>query len=151
MKRIIILLIATSALLSGCMSYPLAQRQIDTVVYDYRPFENQGFLITPTMYTGQYKSVGEIEVRVFPADVIGKSKQVYDGAANSYYTTSIIEKEKIESNELLQIIVNKAKDLGADALVNFKGVKVYNSYYNGSVLIRTFSYYELSGFAIKRQ
>ena len=150
MKRIIYLLIATAALLSGCKSYPLAQRQIDTVVYDYRPFENEGFLITPTMYAGQYKSVGEIEVRVFPADVIAKSKQMYDGVANAYYTTSFIDKEEIESSELLQIIVNKAKDLGADALVNFKGIKVYNSYYNGTVLIRTFSYYELSGFAIRR-
>lgn len=42
---------------------------ITTVFIDYRPFSQEGFLVTPDPYFGKYESLGEILIS-YPANMV---------------------------------------------------------------------------------
>lgn len=121
--------------------------------YDYSEFAKSGFLISPDPYQGEFEPCGEISIDIYPAKIIKKGKDKFNPAMNTYESNSYLTEEDISSQELLKIIVEKAKDSGADALTNFRAKAIKDSYYNATIhqYIEYFSHYELTGFAIKRK
>lgn len=152
MKKVLFIVLLSNLLISCSIGTPLAERKIDTVFYDYRPFAKQGFLITPNPYTQSFTPIGEIFIKIIPADIPVKGEVKYDIVTNGYVTNITTTKEEIYAEDLLNIIVEEAKKQGADALANFTVNKVSESYYNPTYkrVITYFAYYQLSGFAIKR-
>lgn len=56
--------------------------QITTVLMDYRPYSQEGFLVTPNPYYGEYESLGEILIS-YPAYMVNASQ-------NNFKVTSSI-------------------------------------------------------------
>jgi len=133
----------------------LAQRQVNVFYSDYSKYAKEGFMITPDMYTGKYEACGEISIDVFPGELLkeevdkrDEKEAIYSPSTNKY-----IVKENISNDELIKMAVDKAKEVGANALVNFKCLNVSYTYYSTTLnmVVTSFSHFEVSGFAIKRQ
>lgn len=112
-------------------SRQLAQRQVNVFYSDYSKYAKEGFMITPDMYTGNYEACGELSIEVYPGESL--QKETNTGDRESVYEQSTFQyvvKEKVSGEELLKMAVDKAKEVGANALVNFKCVVVNSSYYS---------------------
>ena len=149
MKRVVFsTVIAVVSFFSAC-SPKLTKRETYPYVFDFREYTQSGFFLSPSPYVGTFDPVGEIIIYVLPAKV--KNTEIHDyeigtlfgkPKAGSEFKTTIIS-EKISKDELLTILVEEAKSLGADGIVNL-------SISDGTRIIEGKSYYILSGFAIKR-
>lgn len=133
-----------------------SKRIVNTFYFDYSDYSKEGFLISPDNYVGEFESCGELLVTVIPAKQLTKTtpnstlnSNLYEYAQNM----PVLVNEQLTSKDLLKIIVDKAKERGGNALVNFKCIPTTNSYYDPVLkrFITDFSHYELSGFVIKRK
>ncbi len=108
--------------------------------------DKQGFLISPSPYTYDFESVGEINIIVTPALKQG-GKVVWGETTNTglYY-------ENISTDELVEMAVKEAKSKGADALVNFsitlEDIRAVDSFKGG--VAPGYRYY-VKGYCIKRK
>lgn len=121
-------------------------RIVLTSFADYTKYTEEGFLISPTNYTADFESIGELHIEVKPALIVRRQAPTYeDGLKKTIYTY-----EEIEFSELVDMAVNQAKEKGADAIVNFSINSVDNSIHsdNGVIYGRT---YFIKGFCIKRK
>ena len=169
MKKIFFLIISVFAITACSPKLISTDREIIVSYFDFREYTNEGFFISPNMYTGEHESIGELAISIFPAEkIVGEmanDPESRSGIADIgvFYNSKpkrelakikkvnkYLEKEKISDNELLKIIVDEAKKNGADALVNFSSKNIYKTVTVNKAQIEIFSHYELSGFAIKR-
>lgn len=140
--------------LSGCSpKLTPTPRVIEEMYFDYAPFARTGFLISPDPYPSEFEACGEILIKVQPAKIIKKGKQVYDAVNGSYFSNDYLASEDIAPEIMLKMAVDNAKKVGANALVNFKCIAKYDSYYSTVLVsyVNILSHYEISGFAIKRK
>jgi len=117
------------------------QRVVDATVLDFRRYNEAGFFISSTPYVGLYDPLGQIEITVLPAKSVKTvsvepEKNRYSSATAR--TEYVYENEEITTDELLDIIVGKAKELGANGIVSVRRVE-------------RDSYYYISGLAILRK
>lgn len=120
MKKAIIILIAVLSLAS-CASIKPASRIVSTAFVDFRKFTESGFMITPNEYYGEHETIGEIRMEVVPAMVETYpelKKNNKDGMPKP-----VVGIELLTFQEVAGLAVERAKLLGADAIVNFKLVK----------------------------
>ena len=133
MKKLVFVVALMAALVS-CAPKELA-RKTNLYVSDVSKYEKDGFLISPFDYSGQYYSVAFLEVVILPGQKYVETKNYYNNDINDY---KVLLVEPVTYDMLLDTLVNKAKILGADALIG-----------------TTFNYdiygYKASGFAIKRK
>ena len=73
---------------------------------------------------------------------------IYGGGGIS---ASRVYRETITSEELLEIAVSKALELGADGISNFEAKVIYNTTYTKYGTTQTLSHYEIKGLCIDRQ
>ncbi|WP_417589401.1 hypothetical protein [Owenweeksia hongkongensis] len=128
-------------ILTSCVSVPKPKERLgrtDFYSLDFREYSEAGFLITPYPPNNKYQSKGLIEVHLKPK-VLSISKATYYGNENQEYTNptdgakyelkafrAIDEVvyyyavEIIDANQAVKEIYLKAKEYGADAIVNFK-------------------------------
>ena len=66
-------------------------------------------------------------------------------------SASRVYRETITSEELLEIAVSKALELGADGISNFEAKVIYNTTYTKYGTTQTLSHYEIKGLCIDRQ
>lgn len=163
MKNLIILSLS-SFLCFGCSTKLIpTERKVYTYVFDFRDYNKEGFFISTTPYIGLYDPLGEINIHVYPAkEVVEKGgvfteieigvlfgkpqkQDVYEPKTEKLIT------EIISTDELLRIIVDEAKKLGADGLVNASIKDESYSYFVDGNIRTEFLYYKLSGLAIKRK
>ena len=116
--------------------------------FDFRPYSEKGFLITPYAYDGNYQAIGLLTYSVTP----GAKKEI-QGTARNMSGKSVPEYKWIV-NEILPAhaidgIYRECVNMGADALVDFKITNISADYTTNPPL--RVSGYEISGFAIKRQ
>lgn len=114
MKRIAII-IAAIAVLAGCAVVKPMPQTTAVVFSDYRPYAEEGFLISPNPYTYDFESVGEIYIVTIPA-IVEKKAPRYPGSNN---VTLTLAYDEIDRSELVATAVKEAKAKGADAIVNF--------------------------------
>lgn len=154
MKKLLFVL-ASAVLLASCGSVSQIEerdRGVYVMFQDFRPFEEQGFLLTPNMFSGEYSSCGLLEIHVFPAKKVDKTSGGTNKYGNYVIGSSTVKTEEISSEELISIAVEKAKSLGADAICNFKCGAKYSTYTDSQgYRHEDFSHYEISGFCIKRK
>lgn len=145
MKRIMILT-AAAMVLTSCgalfMPYEPQQRMELASFLDFRPYTSAGFFISPDAYTGEYEPIGQLYLIVMPEEKeISESKRSkYD---EPHYMNGILYGyEFIPYADLLDKVVAKAMEMGADGIADFK---LKRSAAGGSVL------YEVEGLCIKRK
>lgn len=125
----------------GCFYGIETQKSMEVNGYDFTKYSKIGFLFTPEKYLGNYESVGLIEVKLYPEV---KAEKTYDEHKHKFDYWKV---EKILPSEVIDSIYVVCKNMGANALMNFKIDKT-DLVSNGAIY-----YYgiKVSGFGIKRQ
>ena len=118
----------------------------ESLVFEFQGFSKRGFMITPEKYLGEYESIGIIDISIYPAAArqtkIPKEQDIIEGEyAQGYWLIA-----KINPQEVVRIIYNKANDMGADAVINFKVTSIQKQV-AGELDLNGVN---VSGFAIKR-
>jgi len=154
MKKVVIIIVLAT-LVSSCAPklYP-SKREVITVVLDYRKYNDDGFFISSTPFIGAYEPLGDIKIVVFPGKYfvykdVNIQKNTQGDVDLPFRKT--LEVEKIQFDELLEIMVNEAKKLGADGLANMTIREESHTYTVDNVVKTEILYYNLSGLAIKRK
>lgn len=149
-----LLILASAVLLASCGNISQIpqiedkERKVYVMFQDFRPFEEQGFLITPNTYTGEYSACGLLAIYVTPERKVTYNRT--PGQTNNYgnyevgYTTVTVDTEEISSQEIISIAVEKAKELGADVISNFSYSVEYGA--EDAIIL-----YKVSGFCVKRK
>lgn len=117
MKKILFLILA-SVLLTGCNKIMYTE---SVYIVDYREYIKDGFIISPTVTGFNYQPISNIEV-VFNSGELRKGENDdnlqpvlpfigYTGKSNKYAPTS---------KRMMDKIVNEAKQMGANGLIDFK-------------------------------
>ncbi|MPM33639.1 hypothetical protein SDC9_80216 [bioreactor metagenome] len=154
MKKLILIIPLFIILFSSCSNKLIpTERKVFEGYFDYSKYAAEGFLISPNSYVGTFEPCGELQMVIFPAEKIVKGKTVYSSSDNSYSQEESLVTENIDYDELLKLIVDKAKLKGGNALVNIRFRNVYNNYYSEAlkVYVKSFLCYEIEGFVIKRK
>lgn len=101
-------------LLVGCASNrEFIEGSFDVRGLDFRDYADRGFLITPESYEGEYLSLGQLHVTMFP--------RARKGAAARQHGTYVPGNwyvERISSQQLIDSLYTVASGWGADAIVN---------------------------------
>lgn len=157
-----LLIIIVLGLITSCIS-PRELKNISEkrnfYAIDFREYSKNGFLITPEKYIGDYQSIGIVRFEVYP----GASYTVVERKVNpnynpnttgpnssKYYDVKEWIVRKISMQDALDGIFEKCKEMGADALVNFKmdyDAVPYDGISNPVVI----NGYIITGYAIKRK
>lgn len=155
MKKFILIIPLFIVLLSSCSTTKKLvprERIIHTFYFDFSQYAKEGFLISPNSYVGEFESCGVLELEVIPEKKVTKGKTVYSSSDNSYTQEEYLIEEKITGEELLKLIVEKAKLKGGNAIVNFKMSSTsYDTYSPEAQDILTTKFYSVEGFVIKRK
>lgn len=117
MRKILFLMLA-SVLLAGCNKIMYTE---SVYIVDYREYIKDGFIISPTVTGFNYQPISNLEV-VFSAGELRKDEKGdnlqpvvpykgYTGKTKKYAPTS---------KRMMDKIVNEAKQLGANGLIDFK-------------------------------
>jgi len=109
----------------------------DTLFFDFRPYTNQGFLFTPSAYSGEYEAIGLVRFVMWPEAF---RERVRSTRIYAWRT------ESIRSEEAIEHAYRQALEIGADALIHFD-IRAVNRTEHGASL----NGIEVSGFAIKRR
>lgn len=129
--------------------------RIMSSVLDYRPYTDNGFFISPNQYPGEHQPLGEISITVVPgtkdADKKPKEMKFSDGI---YDTKKPVKQGKssekpITPESLLELCVQKAMDMGANGISNFKCEVIYNVAKSRYGTISFIDHYEVYGLGIK--
>jgi hypothetical protein len=131
-------------------------RYVHFSVFNFTPFTEQGFLFTPEKYVSDYQSIGMMTCVVVPEEeLIVTPKDIPKNKLDDIYFSVESENnmiwfsEELKPDEVLQMIYEKCKKMGANAFVNFEYQNVYMPSRIPTTTRET-NYHVVSGFAIKR-
>lgn len=170
MKKIFLILAAAMAV-TAC-SAPMINltlgRQSSLYYIDYSKYAQEGFLILPYPYQGEFDALGELAMEVNPAVAVSgdgwhRSKSHnYMSPVNSFFRDTpyfradttlssftprlAVPLEKNMPDDLVRMAVDEARSLGADAIVNFR-----IEYFDDGVGPDDREGYIVSGFLIRRR
>ncbi len=147
MKKILRLTLAIILIFGGCTSIEYIPAYELALGLDLRPYAEENFLITPYEYLGKYTSIAVIDYKIMPeATLITTEKMTSSGVV----TTSTWQVDTVMSAEALNKIFIMCKDMGANALVDFKIFEASDNYSNikKPVIVAGI---RISGLAIKRE
>jgi hypothetical protein len=113
-------------------------------VYDFRKYTDEGFLFTTEKYLGDYESVGLISIEIIPEL---KKTEGYFAPGQTYGGISLWNYIPVRTQEVLDSVYSKAKNMGADAVINLD-VELYNVFLYSNTYVPAI---RVSGFAIKRK
>ena len=122
-------------LLFGCAPYIISPESSYFAI-DFTKYSKEGFLFTTEKYLGDYESIGLVEYVLVP------------GARKSDLGYQV---DDIRLSQAIDSLYYLAKDMGADAIVNFDAKSIqreYSFFSEGRIILNG---YELGGFAIKRK
>jgi uncharacterized protein YbjQ (UPF0145 family) len=150
----ILLILLTIILFSGCTP-KLVQWETDYIIdgYDFRKYTEEGFLFTPNAYSDDYKSIALINILFVPEIDNIQGNPFNKPIENSerrviWYYSDYYYVEESNPKIMVQNIYELAKDLGGDAVTNFKISTHYLSNgKNGEYEIETL---KVTGFVIDR-
>lgn len=134
MKKILLslLFVATMTSCSVLPKYPYVQ---NAVVLDYSEYTNKGFFMTEANSVSfGYKALGSVSAKVQSGyEVIGETirKAVKDdiyGNSEDKRKVKYGKYKRAYSDDALKVLYEKAKEIGANGLINIKISYVTNSY-----------------------
>lgn len=138
MKKIV--LVIAAVLFVSCSTYSPLQKATYATFLDYRPYNSEGFFLSPDPYSGDCEYLGELFIEVLPEQVVIKNGayDLYDAIA--FYNGKWYGFERLSYAEILQTAVVRAASMGANGITSLKIEK-----HNGS---RPF--YTVTGLCIKK-
>lgn len=145
MKKIIIGIITTLGIIScGMTKQTTYDRIVLSSFVNYQQYEDEGFLITPFEYSSDYEAIGELEILIIPAKLELQGERKVNFESKTAGSTSVyLAQEEISKQEMTDIAVVKAKELGANAIAGYRIEKAYSN--------NNDAYYIISGFCIQRK
>jgi len=141
MQRIIILYFL---FLLSCKSVNQVSSITEYIVIDLRRYTEQDFLITTEKFNENYEAIGLLELSVFPGATRLRNGQVLP---ENTYKQGFWAVEKLSTEEAIDEIYNRAKEMGADAIMNFELTTVKKTI----AIDLQLSGFKMKGFAIKRE
>jgi len=141
MQRIIILYFL---FLLSCKSVNQVSSITEYIVIDLRRYTEQDFLITTEKFNENYEAIGLLELSVFPGATRLRNGQTLP---ENTYKQGFWAVEKLSTEEAIDEIYNRAKEMGADAIMNFELTTVKKTI----AIDLQLSGFKMKGFAIKRE
>lgn len=92
----------------------------ETYFTDFRPFAEKGFLMTTQPITDKYTSIGEVSFQCKAGYDPEKRKKAVTGDEMYYTPTAKIPPKQCDVNDVLNQIYIKAKELGANGIVQLR-------------------------------
>jgi hypothetical protein len=140
-------LVLVAALVAACSGPEVYKKSMEVAGYDFTEYTDQGFLITPESYQGEYQSIGVLSVTVWPRverrpvedDTLAQPG--VDSPAQEWFVT-----EDVDPQEVVDSLYVEARSMGADAIMNFRTEPVREDLDNGP----TRAGVRARGFAIDR-
>lgn len=117
MKRIILFAVAV-ACIAGCSVMKPTPRIESAYLMDFRPYSSADFFLSPDPYNGDFEPIGEIRIEISPALMKPVSGSQYEDSVYSQGKSVI--PEVVPMKDLLEAIVSKALDLGANGIANLE-------------------------------
>lgn len=148
------LIVLGALALQGCAMYP---KYSETVYFaDYRPYTAEGFTISPSSSGFTYESIGSLEIVFVPGTVKRNSntlekelqsgdKAWYELSDGDYGVTIYTPSYDL----MVEKMVRKAKEMGADALLNFRILPQIEMVRSGGAFYEHTKACVASGFAVK--
>lgn len=138
-------------LLSGCgyRHYKVEAQEDTSIIYLFQ-FANEGFLVTPNEYRGEYLSLGMITIERYPEARFSRailSSPGREAQQHGWYWFS----EEIQGTEAVEKAYQIARDLGADALVNVKIERMIKKVIGDHTTLGQIEGLKLTALAIKRK
>jgi hypothetical protein len=149
--------VLVALILAGCaqgdfVRYPGYE---STVAFDFSPYAEKGFLFTPQGYNGDYESVGQITMTIWPEVNERANLGIAEDRASesdSTYADGVFVVEELTTDAPIRNAYEEARDMGADAIVNFDVTPMNRTISAGrSDGEVTIVGYEVRGFAINRK
>lgn len=142
------LIIALALCATSCATFKPQQRSYTISFLDYRPYTSEGFFISPDPYTGEFETLGELYLEIFPEqkEIDIKHKDNYDRVV--YWGTQAYGFERINHAELLEMAVKRALSVGANGIANIRITKETGTTINASVASASIVY-KIEGLCIK--
>jgi hypothetical protein len=137
---------AISIYLAGCCGIGLSKSMV-IYTYDFTKYSRAGFLFTPEKYSGNYESVGIIEINMYPQikkEVFNKYEDSYNLHEEEAIPYTVI---RISTNQVIDSLYSACKNMGADGLTD---LKIENTEQVSNETI-TYCGIKASGLAIKRK
>jgi len=133
-------------LLIGCSAISDIPSYTEVYTIDFSKYSNDNFLITPEGYEKEYSSIGMIDISLFPHARKLPYEQITPEIKSIYNVQGTWVTEKLNTEDIIEIVYNKTKEMGADAVIRFKIETITNKYidFNHNGL-------RVTGFAIKRK
>jgi len=140
-------LVLAVTLVAACSGPEVYKKSMEVAGYDFTEYTEQGFLITPESYQGEYQSIGVLSVAVWPRverrpvedDTLAQPGA--DSPAQEWFVT-----EAVDPQEVVDSLYVEAQSMGADAIMNFRAEPVREDLVNGP----TRTGVRARGFAIDR-
>jgi hypothetical protein len=150
---LMVTLLLVSCLLISCSGPPgPLEKEVRTQTLDFSPYSEQGFLITPSEYGGEFEAVGFMEVELEPSartiktDEQGNPQDLRPGELHvETRKHSDIAYEPPSLREAVDSMHMRARRMGADAIINFSRETYPVSYW-----VSELPAVRVSGFAINR-
>ena len=139
------IILAVVISMTGCAQKFIHLDKKETVAsLDFTKYQEKGFLITPNTYGGNYESIG---LFYFTIEAEADFKSVKDERGRSF--KQWVSKD-IDTNEVLKLAYETAKNKGSDAITNFKIKNFTVTKSDGSSMF-SIDAVEISGLLIKRK
>ena len=141
MKRIV-LIIVTMLVLASCSV--TRQRQTFVSFLDYRPYTSADFFLSPDPCVKDFDSIGQLYIDVIPGTATPTTSTAKNFNDNIYSKGGMMATtyEVISSEELLEMAVSKALEMGANGIANLKITATRNE-------LGQATRYEISGLCIR--
>jgi len=142
MRYIVAFTLVLTVLLAACGSPRMQyKRQTTLLGVDLTPYAENGFLITPEDYQGEYEAVGILSFEILPEMTRSKVEEQAGQVAD--YTNW--EVGDLDTQDAVDSLYSRAQEMGADAIIRFK-TEQFSERIEGGVRIGV----RARGFAIDR-
>ena len=134
--------IVLTALLAGCLSTEPLPEMTYSEAIDFREYANAGVTITPGDYGEDFTSIGYVSATTWPE---ARPYSTGDELAEGEHISGDAVYEEVNPRKAIDALVERAKAMGADAIIHFETQQISRTYRSGSI-----PGVRVSGFAIDR-
>jgi hypothetical protein len=111
----IILPVLLFLLLSCSTKVVVIEKELNTLVFDFTKYSKKGFMFTPEKYDGKYESIGIIDMVIY-----SKMTQAQKAIDGKPVVPGTWVYEPLNTSEIIELAYQKAVNMGANAVTNFK-------------------------------
>lgn len=148
MRRILPILVVAIVLFNCSEPPSLIPEKLIASGYDFSEYSEKGFLFTPNEYSGDYESIGLIQLTYSPEARLSTVSEHIPGVGKKERTQWITD--PINADKVIEDVYNLCIEMGADALTQMKIEPYSENHAQGTMNPLTLSGIKISGFAIRR-